>query len=181
MADQPTADQSVIEAFKVRARNFWNQWNILNNSRGVVARQSPEMQQQYRDLVDRGSTIRSSVETVTRLIDKATSAYRTATGWASGFFSLGEMPTLGVIPLLVPAAVIAGSLAAMGKWLKDVYEFNRKLEEIARLEAKGVDPVTASKIVERVSDSGSFNIKAAVGLPVLLIGGFLAYNMFKGK
>lgn len=178
--ETPTADLSTIEAFKQRAKNFWIQWNNLNAQSGTVDRRSPALQKEYDDLLQRGSTIRTSVETATGLIDKATSAYRSAKGWVVDIFGLDGVPQLGLIPILIPAAVIATSLAAMGKWLKDVYEFNRKMEEIAKLEAKGIDPVTASKIIERVSPSG-INLNAAIGLPVLLIGGLLVFNMFRKK
>ena len=177
MSDQTPADLSTIEAFKRRAQNFWNQWNLLNSKAADVSKMTPEMRAQYNDLLSRGSTIRNTVETVTGMIDAVSGAYTSAKDWVSELFGVEE-PNLGVLPLIIPAAVIATSLAAMGKWLSDAYSFNRKMEEIAKLEAKGMSTQEASKIISRVSDSGSFNIKAAVGIPVLLIGGFLVYNLF---
>lgn len=175
------ASQSVIEAFKQRARAFWNQWETLHANQDMITRQSPAVQKEYNDLIDRGSTIRNSVETVTGLIDKAQRYYQTAKGWVSDLFGMdGYSPQMGVLPVLIPAAVIAGSLAAMGKWLSDAYQFNRKMEEIAKLQAKGVDAVTASKIIERTTPSG-ISIGGAIGIPLLLVGGFFAYNLLKGK
>jgi hypothetical protein len=136
------------------------------------------MRKEYNDLLSRGSTIRNTVETVTSMIDAVSGAYTSSKDWITSLFGVEE-PNLGVLPLIIPAAVIVASLAAMGKWIKDTYIFNRKMDEIAKLEAKGIDPVTASKIMERVDDSG-LSIKA-LGIPVLLIGGFFLYNMFKGK
>jgi len=183
MAEQQ-ASESVIEAFKQRARDFWAQWQKLESRQAMIEQQSPAIKKEYSDLLDRGSTIRSSVETVTGLIDKAAAAYQSAKGWISDVFGLGgfdEQQTLGVLPVIIPAAVIATSLAAMGKWLSDAYQFNRKMEEIEKLQAKGVDAVTASKIIERTSPAG-ISIGGAMALPVLLIGGFIAYNIFmKGK
>ena len=183
MVDQVTqndaADPSMIEAFKTRARDFWSQWELLGNKQQDIKKLSPEIQKEYNDLLERGSTIRNSVETVTGLIDKATAAYQSSKEWISDLFGLGENG-LGFLPVLIPVAVIAGSLAAMGKWLSDAYQFNRKMEEIEKLQARGVDPVTASKIIDRVTPAG-LSLTTSLGLPVLLIGGFFIFNFLKGK
>lgn len=175
------ADPSMIDEFKKKARDFWNQWESLGNQEKFISKQAPEIQQEFKDLRNRGLSIRNSVETVTGLIDKATAAYRTATGWVSDIFGTSDN-TMGFLPILIPAAVIVGSLAAMGKWLSDAYQFNRKMDEIAKLQAKGIDPVTASKIISRITPEG-FSITTSLGIPLLLIGGFFVYNTFmkKGK
>jgi hypothetical protein len=179
MSEQ-AADVSTIEAFRQRAQDFWNQWNLLSSKSADVSKMTPEIKKEYDDLLSRGSTIRNTVETVTSMIDAVSGAYTSTKDWVTGLFGVDE-PNLGFLPLIIPAAVIVASLAAMGKWLKDAYDFNRKMEEIGKLEAKGMSTQEAAQIITRVSDSGGFSLNAAVGFPVLLIGGFIAYNMFKGK
>jgi len=72
------------------------------------------------------------------------------TDWADDLLSgVGGLGALGVLPVLIPIAVIAGSLTAISYWITDAQKFQAKIEEQKRLEAQGIDPRQAAKMVEQ--------------------------------
>lgn len=177
-------EKGYIQKFRNKAAQFWAQWNTLDDMYPTVSRQSPAIRNEYQSLMDRGSTIRSTVETISGAIDRAAKVYESVRDWVSSTFGLNgndinnKVNELGVIPL-IPIALIIGSLAAMSKWVSDAYEFNERLKEIRRLEATGLSPAEAAAIVERTMDKGFFG-GAGNLVPIALLG-VAALMMLKGK
>ncbi len=175
MATITGSEKSAIERFKNEARRFWAEWNSLGQKRAIVARQSPEIRREYVDLMARGQTVRSSIETITGLIDKAANAYESVKSWLSDTFGLGgveleQQTQLGLLPL-IPIAAIGLSLAAMGKWISDAYQLNRRLDEIQRLENKGLSPQQAAQVVAKTMPKGFFSGAGSVMVPLILAAG----------
>lgn len=175
MATMSGSEKSAIENFKAKAREFWTMWNALGSKRAIVAKQSPEMRREYVDLMARGQSVRSGVETITGLIDRAAGAYDSVRDWLSDTFGLGgveleRQTQLGLLPL-IPIAAIGLSLAAMGKWISDAYQLNRRLEEIQRLENRGLSPQQAAQVVSKTMPKGFFSGAQAIAVPLLLAAG----------
>jgi len=175
MATMSQGEQSAIFNFKTKAREFWSMWNALGQKRAVVLRQTPEIRAEYVDLMARGESVRSGVETITGLIDRASNAYDSVKTWLSETFGLGEVelenhPQLGLLPL-IPIAAIGLSLAAMGKWISDAYQLNRRLDEIQRLENRGVSSAQAAQIVAQTMPKGFFSGAGSIALPLLMAAG----------
>ncbi len=99
-----------------------------------------------------------------------------------GFFGI-QLSGLGFLPL-IPIAVAAAAVAYIAKQAADTWALSKKIEEQQRLEAKGVSPTTASRIVQSEVNAGSITqtITSARGLVVALsvAGGlFVAYKVAK--
>ncbi len=175
MATITGSEKSAIENFRLKARNFWAMWNALEQKRSTVARQSPEIRAEYVDLIARGQSVKSGVETITGLIDKAANAYSSVKSWLADTFGLDgveleQQTQLGLLPL-IPIAAIGLSLAAMGKWVSDAYQLNRRLDEIQRLENKGLTPQQAAQVVSKTMPKGFFSGTGSIVLPLLMAAG----------
>jgi len=175
MATMSQNEQSAIENFKAKAREFWSMWNALGQKKAIVERQSPEIRAEYVNLMTRGQSVRSGIETITGLIDKAGRAYDSVKIWLSETFGLNgveleQQTQLGLLPL-IPIAAIGLSLAAMGKWISDAYQLNRRLDEIQRLENKGLSPQQAAQVVSKTMPKGFFSGSGAIMMPILLAAG----------
>lgn len=147
MADQLTPqDMSWLEKFRQAAIEFRDALASLVSMQSYV-QSRPALKKEYDGLMSTGSTIKATVEYITTTVDKVT-------GFFSNLFGLGNMPMyarpssqLGVIPL-IPIAMISGAVAVMGKWVRDVYLFERTVSEQKRLESRGLSPSEASAIVQ---------------------------------
>lgn len=170
-------EKGVIEQFKDKAREFWALWENLEDQKHTISASAPIVQNEYADLMARGSTIRTTVEYVTKTIDKAAQMYRSVRDWLAARFGLDGLSAsdvdqrvneMGLIPL-IPIAIITAALAAMGKWISDAYIFSERLAEIKRLEKQGISPARAAEIVEKTMQKGMF-AGAANLVPIALIG-----------
>ena len=165
----------------MKSREFWGLWKSMENKRGGEAARLPEFKQQYTDLMNRGSTIRDSVETVTGMIDKVADVYDNAKQWLSNTFQFnGVHQPMGALPVLIPVAVIGVSLAAMGKWVKDAYALNRRLNAVQTLIDKGMSAERAVKTVA-VSMPKSFFGEMNKTIPLLIGGGLLIAFFMRKK
>ncbi len=175
MVDLTNTEKSVIQRFKGKAREFWMLWNNLSEKRFGVVMNDPAIKKEYDALMGRGMNIKSSVETVTGLIDKAANVYDNVKEWVGDTFSLGATPRhLGALPLLIPVATIGVSVAAMTKWIADAYQLNKRLEGIQRLIDQGIKPAEAADIIKRTMPSGLFGALPAMIAPL----GFAAVIFF---
>lgn len=78
---------------------------------------------------------------------------------------------LGFIPLLIGGGIIA--VTAMSKWAKDAYQIKTEKEQYDALIASGVSAAKAQQIMA----GNKINWQMLLGIPAVLIGGFLTYKM----
>jgi len=161
-------EKGAITRFKNKAREFWNLWNSLSSKRFSPVMLVPEIKEEYDALIQRGETIRGSVESVTGLIDKAGNAYDNVKNWLSDTFGEVDIQRgqLGLIPLLIPVAAIAVSVAAMGKWISDAYQLNKRMDMIQKLIGQGMSPTMASRVVKDTMPAGFFGSLPSIALPL---------------
>jgi len=157
------ADKSALEKFRDKARIFQVKLKNLQSMKNDV-KKYPALQAEYNELVGKGSSIRSTIRTITGGVDNVVS------WWNSIFGSDTKLNSMGFLPL-IPIAIVAGSVAAMGKWARDAYMFNRRFEEIKRLEKKGISPGKAAEIVAGKEPRGIVaGVAREVMIPVTLAG-----------
>lgn len=133
--------KSMMENFRDKAKAFIYRYEKLKSLDADV-KKYPELRSEYVGLVGRGTKIRDSIRTVTGGIDNVVGWFNSVVGNDKNT----QLKGLGLLPL-IPVAVVIASLAAMGKWGGDVYMFERRLNEIKRLENTGMSPEKASGIV----------------------------------
>jgi len=142
--EPPSAqEQSLWQKYKTRAAEFMNAYQSLATM-APVAYKDPALTAEYEKVMSRGKTYHGVMSTIMEKIDDAIS-------WASSWWSdegttVQGMGNLGVLPL-VPIAVIGASMAALGVWITDAWELDRKLREVERLEAKGIPAGRATQMV----------------------------------
>ena len=167
----PSGDLTLVERFKSKVLNFSEALQNLQ-SRKVDAARYPDLAAQQRDLISRGDALKRTISVVTSAVDKVFSFFRGVTG----------MDGLGVIPLL-PVAAITVVVGAMTKWVTHAYEFGRRLDAIAALEAKGYSPERAGEIVKgQLPDDkpfGGFGLDVSAVLPWVAMAGVL-YFIWRG-
>jgi len=101
--------------------------------------------------------------------------------WAKSTFGLNG---LGVLPVLIPVAVIGTAAASIVYWLNDANTLSKKIAEQKRLEAKGIPADQAAKIVAQTfASSGGIlgNIKGIAMWGAIGLGAFLAFKAFTRK
>ncbi len=137
-------DVGYIESFKLKAK-AWAQ-DVLDVINTPV---SGELAVEKARLLKWAKYIKKGIEGVFGTIDEL------------------ENAGLGVLPL-IPIAVVGASLAAMYKWTLDYQTFKRQVEEQKRLEAKGVDPATAARMIAKKGAPSLISFGTLS--PLLLIG-----------
>lgn len=149
---------SWLEKFRAEAVKFRDAMLRLDSLKSY-AQLRPELKAEHDALTARGQMIKATVETITRTVDQVTGFFSDAWSGASGavkrFFGLGLLPptNLGALPL-IPIAAISGAMVYMGKYVSDVYLFERRATEQQRLEAKGLTPQEAAAIVSQTANTG---------------------------
>lgn len=175
MSNLTQNEKSAVVKFKSKAREFWGLWNALDQKRGSELASSPEFRDEYNDLMNRGVTIRKSVEGITGAIDKAAGLYTDVKDW------LSERFTFGIIPL-IPVAGALIAVSAMTKWISDAYQLNKRFEQVQQLINQGMTPQRAADAVKTLNKSGFFTVGGmAKVVPLLLAGGALFYFLRNKK
>ena len=178
-------EKSAVQKFKDKAQQFWALFTDLDNAKDLVAKLPPEKQQEYKDLMERGVSLRGTIEKITGAIDYAAQKYQDFKDWFSSTFGLSgdeareHIQGLGILPLLAigGAVAIAAASVAIGKWVSEAQEEKRLLEEIKRLEDKGVSTEKAYSLATSLRTPGFFEtfagsagkwiVIAAVGIGII--------------
>lgn len=166
-----------IRNFKGRVAEFMGLYGALKQRETTIAQYPADVQTKYRDLMKQGATIKNTIGTLTQKVDQAWTWIKEKTGMQET-----ELKGLGFIQF-VPLAVVLGSIAAMGKWVKDAYAQKAAFDAADKMIAQGVSPTQAYSAVTGLQKSLD---KPLIDLgkitPVLLIlgiGGALWY--FAGR
>jgi hypothetical protein len=174
-----TQDEGMIARFRAKAKEFVDAWNTLATIENVP----PNLQAEYADLQERGGVIQWSLTGLTQTVD-------TVTGFVSDVFNFdgvsatrdyinGRDTTLGIAPL-IPIAAITGALAVMGKFITDVYLFERKVNEQKRLVAGGMPETDAADVVKRMTGQGITANLAEMAKPIAFaLGAFVLLRMLR--
>lgn len=103
---------------------------------------------EYASLLNRGETLKNTIA----------AALNTIADIKAWLF--GEDKNLGIAPVFVIGglAAIGVAVAAITKWVSDVYLFERKITEINRLRASGVSAAQASEMIAKQTESMGLGI-----------------------
>lgn len=174
-------DISLLNRFKSKADEFMRALDKLNSLNDVPA----NLEEEFSGLRLTADIVGGTINTITTTIDSVT-------GFFSDFFNfdgvgatrdyINNKPTngMGLIPLVAPA-MIAGSIAAMTKFISDVYVFERKITEQKRLVSTGVSAQDAANIVDKISGQGMIKQLQGLAKPLAFAAGlFFISRMVKG-
>ena len=186
MSDRTPGEEKAVGGFKAKAKEFWTLWESLNRKAGLVEGATPKLQAEYDLVMDRGLGIRKAVEKITSIIDSGGRMLDSSRQWIRDRLGLGGMedqllgmvPGMGALPL-IPIATIGISLAAIGKWMKDAYVVDRKLNLLEKLRRGGMSAEKAANVVDRtVGSKGIFAGSMKIGAP-LIVAVLVGYLYFK--
>ncbi len=147
---------------------WWDVWGQLNKAAADLdaATAALEKNRAYalsranlaQDFLDREQELQTAKERLTWIRDAIKSVL--------GFFGV-QLQGLGFIPLIT-IGVAAAAVAYIVKQAADTWALSKKIDEQQRLEAKGLTPTAASKIVAGEVNAGSFTqtLTSAKGLIV---------------
>jgi hypothetical protein len=152
-------EKNAIVKFKLRAQEFWAQWNDLNTQkiRGYVATQDARLKQKYQKLMSDGLEIKKGIEKITSVIDRAASAYKSVKNWMAERFGKNDS-TLNSLEL-APIVAIGGGAAILfftykiGLWLSDAFFFRSQIKEQKKLVEQGVEPARAYELVTDAAEA----------------------------
>jgi len=163
--------QRAVNSLKTKAGEFNGLYDQLLSLR-YVAEQSPDLLPTYNKLMRNGARLKSTIQSTTQSID---SIYDTLRG-AVGLGSLGLLP-------LVPVAVIAGSISALGIWITDAYVALKQLDERKVLINQGFTPTQITSIATGQNKKAWYEFPFSnVVLPIVgLVGGVLLLKKLRSK
>lgn len=164
--------EDTVNAFMQRANQFWELFQSLVNDESFVA-DNPELQTEYDRIMTRGESIRSKIDSIKSAIDEFKNAI--------GLEGFGQVSTMGFIPVIAVAG-IAGAMALMGSWIKDALLLKQRIDETKRLQAEGVPPKEAYKMVNQIAPKPfMFGVGKEVMYPALGIAGILGFLYLRSK
>jgi len=161
-----TVDVGMLQNFKNKATAFNQKFEKLKTMRSQVANY-PALNREFNTLVNRGASIKTTISTITGGVDSVVQ-------WFNNLFGKSDQVNgLGLLPL-IPIAIVAGSLVAMGKFATDIFLFQRRFEETKRLEQRGIKPARAAEIVAGKAPIGVIaGMTREVMIPVTIAGTLL--------
>lgn len=166
-----------VSDYPTAHKQFNTNYDALLKLKSYVVGKHTELIPQYNKMVADGYQNKLK-------LDQLSSVRNAAFDWldsVGGFFKRAVgLNGLGVVPVVVVGVgvVAAGAtLAAVGYWVTDAYKFAQKLNALQAMEAKGVPPDEAARIIQETLGDSPFKL---FGLPVnwLLIGGALAIGFY---
>lgn len=165
----------LIGRFRSTAQDFEQAFARLVKQKTIIARH-PSLATEYNALLSTAQILKTKIVQTRDATDKVL-------GWLKGLFGFSGLGELGIVPL-IPIAAVAVSVAAIGKWIKDAYVFSAKLEELQRLEARGVPPSQALRQVQSLTPASrvtlfGFNPRWLVLGGVALLVAPWVFNYFK--
>lgn len=143
-AEKSAWEQKVDQLKKV-AKDFTALFSQLSDLKNIAAK-NPVLKAEYDALMSKGSLVRSQVENVTRLIDKAVGSATSILGKESTVRLYGMMGEMGFLPL-VPIAMIIGAIAVVGAWNAQAMILRTKLQK-AQLDEAVKAGATAEQITQ---------------------------------
>lgn len=157
----------------------------------IDAKKYPALAKERATLLKRASDTDAKISGTVKAVESAYAevkniAYQVGSTLLSPFEFVAEkigLNGLGILPVLIPVAVIAAALAGITFWTKDSVLFFQKVNEQKRLEASGMAPEQASAIIEKKASVGFFD-KLGSTLGLVIIGGavWFGYQQYtKGK
>lgn len=165
------ASQWLSEAMKLKAKyaDFQKRMTALKAA-NIDPVKYPELAKERLALIERGNKIEQNVRSTIASVERA---YSYVQNLPSNIMSAGEaiiekigssaggawdwfksttgLNGLGAIPVIVAVGVIAAAVASITYWITDSINFQAKIAEQKRLEAKGYTSEQASKIVAKIS------------------------------
>jgi len=175
-------DVSLLNRFKAKATEFMAAIDKLYTIDNVPA----NLQEEYSGLISTANIIQGTISTITGTVDSVT-------GFFSDYFGFDGVSNvrdyingnrqnnaLGFVPL-IPVALISGALAAMTKFISDVYVFERKITEQKRLESTGVNPTKAAEIVSKINGQSLMQNLTSLAKPIGFTIGLIVVSRFVGK
>lgn len=168
--DAPSWTKFVTD-FDATKRLFDDNFAGLLASGNFIRSKHPEELPVYNKMVAEGQKHQRTLNTLANIKS-------TVSGWLGtigGFFSRNNyFGDLGLVPVIWGIAAATTALAAIGYWVKDAFQFSRRLNELQRLEAQGISPGEASRIVNRTLGTTGARL-FGIDIRWLIAGGALLF------
>lgn len=167
--------QKAIKALYDAGNNFAATFAELQTY-ADTAQQSPDLANQYSDLVSRGNYINT-------VISDAVASVQTIVQWVKdnvGTDISGSLQGLGFVQL-IPAAILAAVVAATAlavAWITDARSAITKLQAIQSLAATVPEDQRASVISSALNQSGGLTGTLKQATTLLVVGGVVVAGIF---
>lgn len=213
--DQQAAWYDVLGQFQQKEAAFNAAYADLSSRGAWVATQDAKTQADYAAMMQKANDTRDTVAKIHAGLDDITSAVSGAWGSVTGaaeslwgsikgsaqaiqaqgtvdqppaisepgpLYGLGN---LGILPVLIPIAAIAASIAVVSYFLNDYAQFTKRLDTMQQLQSQGVPADQAAAILNKVAPLPT-SIGAGVGGAVMNLGlialiGFGLWYFWKQK
>jgi len=174
--------QAAIDALYRAGIDFQNTWNQLRGySSQVAASGSPELQQQYADLVSRGSLLGAT-------LSDAVSSVQSIGTWVKQNVGIdlstpqapGTLYGLGFVQL-IPLAIIGGVLAATAlavAWITDARSAITKIQALQQLVQSVPEAQRAAVIKDALAQSGGIANTVSKTTSLLVVAGVIAAGIY---
>jgi len=180
-------EQGWLERFKAKAQEFFAAMERLTRLEHLASK-DPDNAAQHRRLVSRGEKIRATIQGIISTITGVSD-------WAGNVFSFNSVdatkkmlsgnPDNGLgFAWFLPIAAVSAAIAAMTKFISDVYLFERRVQEQQRLENEGHTAQEASRIIRsNYGGEGFLSSVIGAGRNVAIVGviAFTAYKFIGAK
>jgi hypothetical protein len=197
--DQSAAWYNIIAQWEQKVAQFTAAQSDLAAQASSIAALPANVQADYASLVSRGDTLRSTISGIQQALadvkNALTGAWNYVTGvWGqvssavsatvpagsslfetvSPYMMGGGLGSLGLFQL-IPIAIVAASVAALGYWLDDYLQFHDKLALAKQYQQQGVPPDQAAALIDQVfgSKGGLTSSLGTVAIIVAVVAGLV--------
>jgi len=183
-----TDDVGLLDSFRKKVAEFRAAVTRFAALR-ADANKYPDLKAEYDRLYNQGLMINDTVMYIVNTVDRVTGFFSNAWGDVTSYFSrmfgggMGYVPpprAFGAVPI-IGAAAIAGAVAMIGKWIRDVYLFERTVTERKKLEGQGLTPQEAMDVMRGARGDGDLSESLqAVATPIALgIVALIAWKLYE--
>lgn len=134
-------------------RTFNDNYNALLSLDGYIKSKHPELYPKYSQMIVDGNKHRNTLNKLKSTRDKVLNWLRSIGKlFDTQYFRKTEgLSELGIAPLVIGISIAGASAAliAVGRWIKDAKVMSLRLNELRRLEDKGLTPKQAADILDK--------------------------------
>jgi len=152
-----TRELSRLEKLVAEMRSKINEYVALSDwliKNRAIAEGDPALEKKVDSLIEESANISALIRRADTAVTNVRSALDNFRDWVGGIFTLGDLGIAPIIVIPAAAATVAGSIAAMTKWITDAQAAKRRMEFINAQVERGASLPDAQRAADGAASIG---------------------------